>query len=562
MQNSKFIKSATIFILLVMLLSLFGCKTSNGPKTNDDSVDSTSKVSASTTQEEKAPEPFGKYEPSITLTAVRDTTATMKFPDGDDISNNIWTREIENTLGIKLNYDWAADVSQYSNKLNVSIASGDIPDFFACDPATYVKLAQNDQLADLSEAYDKYATPELKVTMDDFPEGFNSGKQNGKLVALSQQGFGIISLPPVVWIRNDWMEKFNFSAPETFDDITKMAETFVANKPDGQKDTYGIAIQKDLMGALSSIDGIANAFHAYPTIWIKNESGEIVYGSIQPEMKNALKAMQDWYKKGLISKEFGVKDTSKVNEDLVSGKVGIEFGANWNSIWPLNDLVKKNENAIFKPYAIPSSDDKPTLLQAPWPVNTYYVVNKKCEYPEAIIKLANLFNKKMYHGTEEDYAKFIRTPSGSENFNFAPVITFNPMSDYNKHVEIASALKERDPSKVSISFRGSYNNAIGWVENKDVNSYGSYYQLSAEGAYSVLKKFVDEDRILLTELRGAVTPTMAQKNATLAKLELDTFTKIILGSSLDEFDKFSENWKKLGGEEITKEINSIYNNSN
>jgi hypothetical protein len=28
------------------------------------------------------------------------------------------------------------------------------------------------------------------------------------------------------------------------------------------------------------------------------------------------------------------------------------------------------------------------------------------------------------------------------------------------------------------------------------------------------------------------------------------------------FDKFSENWKKLGGEEITKEINSIYNNSN
>ena len=98
------------------------------------------------------------------------------------------------------------------NKLNVSIASGDIPDFFACDPATYVKLAQNDQLADLSEAYDKYATPELKVTMDDFPEGFNSGKQNGKLVALSQQGFGIISLPPVVWIR--MIEERFFSAPE------------------------------------------------------------------------------------------------------------------------------------------------------------------------------------------------------------------------------------------------------------------------------------------------------------------------------------------------------------
>ncbi|MFS0778212.1 hypothetical protein ABC255_19705 [Neobacillus sp. 3P2-tot-E-2] len=38
-------------------------------------------------------------------------------------------------------------------------------------------------------------------------------------------------------------------------------------------------------------------------------------------------------------------------------------------------------------------------------------------------------------------------------------------------------------------------------------------------------------------------------------MELEMVTKIILGESIGEFDKFVENWKKLGGDDITKEVN-------
>jgi len=41
----------------------------------------------------------------------------------------------------------------------------------------------------------------------------------------------------------------------------------------------------------------------------------------------------------------------------------------------------------------------------------------------------------------------------------------------------------------------------------------------------------------------------------LLKMELETFTKIVMGeSSIDAFDEFVANWKKLGGDTITDEV--------
>ncbi|MGG3280993.1 hypothetical protein [Paenibacillus solani] len=39
----------------------------------------------------------------------------------------------------------------------------------------------------------------------------------------------------------------------------------------------------------------------------------------------------------------------------------------------------------------------------------------------------------------------------------------------------------------------------------------------------------------------------------------ETFTKIIRGAaSVDEFDQFVLNWKNLGGDQITQEVNEWY----
>ncbi len=57
-----------------------------------------------------------------------------------------------------------------------------------------------------------------------------------------------------------------------------------------------------------------------------------------------------------------------------------------------------------------------------------------------------------------------------------------------------------------------------------------------------------------------VTRTMEMKWATLEKLENETFLKIIVGDlPVSAFDDFVAQWKKLGGDQITKEVTEIAN---
>ena len=49
---------------------------------------------------------------------------------------------------------------------------------------------------------------------------------------------------------------------------------------------------------------------------------------------------------------------------------------------------------------------------------------------------------------------------------------------------------------------------------------------------------------------------MTEKLPTLKKQQVQDYTSIILEGNMDKFDEFVENWNKLGGEEITEEVNT------
>jgi putative aldouronate transport system substrate-binding protein len=64
---------------------------------------------------------------------------------------------------------------------------------------------------------------------------------------------------------------------------------------------------------------------------------------------------------------------------------------------------------------------------------------------------------------------------------------------------------------------------------------------------------------ILDQYFGVPTPGMGKYKADLNKTEIETFTKIIVGQlPIDAFDDYIENWKKRGGDEITKEVNEWY----
>ena len=58
---------------------------------------------------------------------------------------------------------------------------------------------------------------------------------------------------------------------------------------------------------------------------------------------------------------------------------------------------------------------------------------------------------------------------------------------------------------------------------------------------------------------GGATPTMIEQGETLEDYLTNSMDSIIIGEyPIDEFDKIVEEWRKRGGDQITKEVNEWY----
>ena len=94
------------------------------------------------------------------------------------VKNNIWAREYEDVLGIKLNFLWFANesVDDSVQKKNVAIASGDIPDLMIVNNEQLVLLEKTNLLnRDLMPVFEQYASEMTKAwAYKEGPEAMNS----------------------------------------------------------------------------------------------------------------------------------------------------------------------------------------------------------------------------------------------------------------------------------------------------------------------------------------------------------------------------------------------------
>lgn len=550
-------KVLAVILSTAMAAALAGCA-GNGKAAQDNS-----KQGESVKAENDGP--MGKYDETVELSAVRYQADGIEFAEGESIENNVWSKAYEDELNIKLDYLWTTPQSQYAQKLNASIVT-EVPDLMWVDAGQMKRMVEDDMLADLTDIYGTYKADFTdKVLHDDGGSAMESATFDGKLYGLPhiQSGYGSTE---VLWIRTDWLEKLNLKAPESMDDVIKIAEAFANEDPDGNgtKDTYGLAVNKGLVAQnnlpYGVLDGFFNGYHAYPTIWVNDDSNNLVYGGVQPEMKEALRELQDLYKNGAIDMEFGVKDAAKVSEDVNSGKAGMFYGYFWNcgSGW-LQDGVVSNPDAEWKPFSIVSSDKEPAKVMAPFATTYYTVVSKDCKNPEAAIKMYNLVLEKNFGDTAEPSVYNVNKDNVAV-FNYAYTYGEPPMKNLDAQKKVTEALESEDTSALNPEEIGYYDNCKNYLDG-DMNAWGNYMMYGPESGMSVINDYVSEDRVLIDQYFGAPTDSMAEKNATLEKLQLETFTKIITGNAdIDEFDNFVENWEKLGGTTITEEVNDWLEN--
>jgi len=519
--------------------------------------------------EEAANKPFAKYDPPITVSTTLATMGWASFPEGETWDNdNTWRKLLRETLGIELNWLWQVDSSQFSNKVNLTISSGDLPDIMLVSKQQLNQLVEADMVQDLTTVFDEYAMPFLKEqSQASLLSAQKTALYNGKLMGIPQYAGDPRDSALSIYIRTDWLDKVGLPEPKSLDDLIKIAEAFVKNDPDndGKADTYGLGLLPIYAGG-GSFTGFLNGYHAYPGIWIPDGAGKLVYSSNLPEMKTALERLQQMYKDGLLDKEFGTKDFNRLKEDVIAEKVGVFYGTVSESATILAEAMKSNPSAKWKALPLVSVDGQPAQPSVPITGGAFYVARKGFEHPESILKIMNMFVTKVYgedgagKGADSYYAW--RDNGKYSVFPQSPVQAY--VKDFN-YEAVRDALKNDDGSQLPPNLKLTFDLVKStdgtevdegkwqqwWIYQTELSPFEVRVNYQKDPGFTIIDNFY-----------GGSTKTMDEKASTLSTMELEAFVKIIMnGASIDSFDKFVSDWNKLGGEQISQEVNEWYANN-
>ena len=149
-------------------------------------------------------DPLGKYDPAITISFVRsiddDLSSNIlpKTPD-ETIENNRWLQLYANELGINITYNWTVKggytTDAYKQKINVTLASGDLPDVVAVNASQLKQLADAGMIEDMTQYFNDYASDLTKqVYTQEGSSVLDSATFDGKLMLTSPNAllFGIL----------------------------------------------------------------------------------------------------------------------------------------------------------------------------------------------------------------------------------------------------------------------------------------------------------------------------------------------------------------------------------
>lgn len=157
------------------------------------------------------------YEETVQVTVARED-GHWEFPERDDVTSNLWTRVFKDALNVEVVTDWVS--KDYYTKLNLAIASKDLPDVFVVKDVQLQQLMDAGLIADITEVYEEYASDTLKGFMDIEDSIFETAKRDGRLYAIPRLYSGYH--PQLLWLRNDWMEQTQKEAPKTVDELEEI----------------------------------------------------------------------------------------------------------------------------------------------------------------------------------------------------------------------------------------------------------------------------------------------------------------------------------------------------
>lgn len=554
------LKKCVAFGVTGIMLILAGCKNPAGFVSNDNEEYNARMEEARTT-------PFGAYPETIEYTLGKMTSVNnSNMPENDTYTDNAYTRYIKSVINVQNVDVFEANDSQYDTNVSMVISMGSLPDIMVVSSQDEVEqLVEAGLIEDLTESYNNCISDRIRKMYESYGDSLKDMvTYDGKIMALPETN--ITDGPNLVWLRKDWMDKLGLSEPHTIDDVVNIVKHFISEDPgnngvdaSGKPNTVGLAVDTDVTGecGYSSeflLDIIFACFGAYPKQWIMNDDGEIVYGSVTDEAKEALSYINSLYNQGVIDNDFLLRTSTNICELIENGLCGSFFGPWWAPNNPLANAVSRNPDADWQPYLIATDSDGTTSYHSQNPCYKYVVVRKGYEHPEIAAKMISvMFDKVRFDCTDsEEFKNYYQ-------LNVEP--TARPLSinvDYNNALSIcyrnidAAISGRKNPDSLELLERSFYDACSEYIKNANKTSTQWAAYMSRIKACSLIA----QDNIKVVDsLYFKTTDTMKSHWWRLKAKEKEAYLKIISGEEdISYFDTFVKEWNEQGGQTITSEV--------
>jgi putative aldouronate transport system substrate-binding protein len=383
-------------------------------------------------------------------------------------------RELEKRTGIHVDFQHPP-LGQETEQFNLVAASGKYPDVIEYNwltnaPGGPARFVRDGVIVRLNELIDRYA-PNLKRVLAEHPEW--------RKMIITDEGdiyaFPFIRSDPLLLVsaglavRQDWLDKLSLKMPTTLDEWRGMLAAFKQRDPNGngKADELPLSTWAATAGGGS---GARGAFARYSFIgawgigqdWYQ-EKGVMKYGPLQPEFRDFLGTMSQWYKDGLIDPDVFATNQANFDAKMTNNQVGAASMQGGNGIGKFAGLMAGK--GTFKLTAAAN----PTLRAGERP----QLGARDNPYPGQGSAAITISNKNVVETVKMlDYAY---SPEGSLLFNFGIEGTsYTMVSGVPTYVD-AVMHDPKIPSAQMISrfARGNFNGPFV----QDVRYITQYYEL-------------------------------------------------------------------------------------
>lgn len=504
MKNDKLFTNKMVNFLFVMLLSLSTILAACSDNSGSGNTGATGSENA---------------EATVSIDIMADFTIAQP-PSAD----NPIIKEFEKKTNTKLNITWvsAANWSDYVDRLNVVMSSGDLPELLKLNDMTnplFQQMVKQGAFWDLTPFLENY--PNLNT----YPEVvWNNTKIDGKNyvipVVRPLNGFVFAN------IRKDWLDELNLEVPETVDDFYNVLKAFKENKLDGKEDTYGYT-----MRAHEFLDGVFTDSNGR---W-KEVDGELVDANFDPGMRESILFKHKLFEEGLIPPDFSVMKDSQFWDLATSGRAGVTaetIEAQFR--WTL-DQWKRDKTVDWMPMSSLSYKDRTYVPEYRAYIGVLAIPKKVSE--EKVKKILSVLD----FGASEE--------GGNLSLYGIEGVHYN----------------EVDGLKVATE--QAVNDSVGvGAFGKLFMRYDPYMYAYAPGMTKEIfernKQVIDERaKIAKSDVAiGLVSETDSKLGADLTKKMSDMKTQVIMGkATIEDWDKLvSEMQQDPNYQKITQEINEAY----